>query len=122
MSGQKSPLSSPLTVPMATSSSGAADGGCLPASSTWPPKPEGRGMPGRGGGRGGQSEEVNCNAARGGAERELTAGIENGPLCSAALQCAPLAIRTHHTNMTLTLCSMDSRSSRQTSLKSLYFS
>lgn len=46
MSGPKSPLSSPLTVPMATSSSGAADGGCLPASSTWPQKAEGEGCKG----------------------------------------------------------------------------
>ena len=104
MSGPKSPLSSPLTVPMATSSSGAADGGCLPASSTWPQKPEGEGMP-----WGARSREVNCAAVRGGAEREreLTTGIENGPLRPAALQRAPLAVRTHHADVTLTLFSLE---------------
>lgn len=39
LTGPKSLLSSPLTVPMATSSSGAADGGCRPTSSTWPQGP-----------------------------------------------------------------------------------
>lgn len=47
-------------------------------------------------------------------KRELTTGIENGPLCPAALQRAPLAVRTHHTDVTLTLFSVDSRSSRPT--------
>lgn len=66
MSGPKSPLSSPLTVPMATSSSGAADGGCLPTSSTWPQKAEGERD--AGGLRG--AESFNHAAVKGGAERE----------------------------------------------------
>lgn len=40
MSGPESSLPSPLTVPMATGSSVAADGGSLPKTSTWPRKVE----------------------------------------------------------------------------------
>lgn len=38
MSGLESSLSSPLTIPMATSSSVAADGGCIPTISTYTQK------------------------------------------------------------------------------------
>lgn len=38
MSGPESSLSSPLTIPMATSSSVAADGGCIPTISTYTQK------------------------------------------------------------------------------------
>lgn len=58
MSGPKSPLSSPLTVPMATSSS---DGGCLLPGHR---KLRERGM------QGGSCWEFNCAAVKGGAERE----------------------------------------------------
>lgn len=85
MSGPESSLPSPLTVPMATGSSVAADGGSLPKTSTWPRKVEVEwGTVAVDGGV--LDCELNC-AERG----ELASGIENGPLCPSALQRAPLA-------------------------------
>lgn len=102
LTGPKSLLSSPLTVPMATSSSGAADGGCRPTSSTWPHKV--------------------------GACVELRAGLcccdsscrqtENGPLLPAALHRALLAYKDIY--KCDSVLRWHSRSSRRTCHKSLH--
>lgn len=102
LTGPKSLLSSPLTVPMATSSSGAADGGCRPTSSTWPHKV--------------------------GACVELRAGLcccdsscrqtENGPLLPAALQRALLAYKDIY--KCDSVLRWHSRSSRRSCHKSLH--
>lgn len=102
LTGPKSLLSSPLTVPMATSSSGAADGGCRPTSSTWPHKV--------------------------GACVELRAGLcccdsscrqtENGPLLPAALQRALLAYKDIY--KCDSVLRWHSRSSRRSFHKSLH--
>lgn len=65
-------------------------------------------------GRRAWSKEVNCAAGKGESGKgKLATGVENGPLCSAALQKAPLTVRAYHANVTLTLFSVDPRSSLQ---------
>lgn len=61
MSGPESSLSSPLTIPMATSSSVAADGGCVPTISTYTQKVKG----------GGEEGELAIGASRPDVRREI---------------------------------------------------
>lgn len=65
MSGPESSLSSPLTIPMATSSSVAVVGGCVPTISTYTKKSEG-------GGGGLKRDKATIGASHPDARREIS--------------------------------------------------